>query len=87
MALDSQASGYARASNDELLRSLNEAWTKIRALEKELAKKDEAIAVLRHELAQSNKRTRRYRISTIALTSVITGLAWKGVEALADLLK
>lgn len=87
MALDSQASGYARASNDELLRSLNEAWTKIRALEKELANKDEAIAVLRHELAQSNKRTRRYRISTIALTSVITGLAWKGVEALADLLK
>ena len=84
---DSQASGYTRASNDELLRSLNEAWTKIRALEKELAKKDAEIAVLHHELSQSNKRTRRYRISTIALTSVITGLAWKGVEALADLLK
>lgn len=87
MALDSQASGYARASNDELLRSLNEAWTKIRALEKELAKKDEAIAILRHELAQSKKKTRRYRISTIALTSVITGLAWEGVKALAGLWK
>lgn len=85
-ALD-RSKQYTRASNEELLRSLNEAWTKIRICEKELRAKDQQIAQLRVDLAKKAKLAGRYRITTIVLTSIITSLAWRGMEALMGMLK
>lgn len=85
-ALD-RSKQYTRADNAELLRSLNEAWSQIRACKNELAAKDVQINELHRELAASRKQARRYRITTIALTSIITTLAWKGVEALMGTLR
>lgn len=69
---------YTRTDTGELLRSLNQAWTKIRLVEQESRKKDLAI----HELHQ---RIASYRAGMIALTSVITGLCWEGVRFLAPI--
>lgn len=71
---------YTRADAPELLRSLNEAWTKIRTLERALILKEKEIGDLR-------KLVKRYRIANIVLTSIVTGLAWEGLKALAGLLK
>jgi hypothetical protein len=70
---------YTQPENPELLRSLNEAWSKIRTCEKELRTKDQDIQQLR-------KRLKSYRVANIALTSVITGLAWEGLKALIALI-
>jgi len=66
---------YTRADGPELLRSLNEAWSKIRTCERELTKRDTAIAELREKLKKS-------QIVNVALTSIITALAVKGLEFL-----
>ena len=70
-----RAAQYTREDPRELLRAVNEAWTKIRTLEKELGKKDAAIAELREKL-------RRSQIVNVTLTSIITALAFKGLEYL-----
>jgi hypothetical protein len=66
---------YTRADAGELLKSLNEAWTKIRLLEVASAKKDVLIGGL-------YKKLRKYRMGYTAMVSIITGLAWEGVRAL-----
>jgi hypothetical protein len=66
---------YTRADGPELLRSLNEAWAKIRRLEGEGIRKDV-------ELGMLHARVRRYRGSTILLTSIVSGLAWEGLKFL-----
>ena len=66
---------YTRADTGELLRSLNTAWSKIRLLESALNRKDV-------ELGMLQGRVRRYRGSTILLTSIVSGLAWEGLKFL-----
>lgn len=66
---------YTRADAGELLRSLNTAWSKIRLLESALNRKDV-------ELGMLHARVRRYRGSTILLTSIVSGLAWEGLKYL-----
>ena len=66
---------YTRADSYELLRSLNEAWAKIRRLESENNRKDVQIGLLHGSV-------RRYRGSTILLTSIVSGLAWEGLKYL-----
>jgi hypothetical protein len=70
-----RAAQYTVADPRELLRAVNEAWTKIRNLDKELSKKDAAIAELRNKLKRS-------QIVNVTLTSIITALAFKGLEFL-----
>lgn len=70
-----RAAQYTTADPRELLRAVNEAWTKIRTLEKELAKKDAVLAEL-------NARLRRSQIVNTTLTAIITALAFKGLEVL-----
>lgn len=67
---------YTREDPRELLRAVNEAWTKIRSLERELVKRDTSIAQLQDKL-------RRVQIVNMTLTSIITALAVKGLEFLA----
>jgi len=71
---------YTRADNAELLRSLNEAWTKIRTCEKSIGQKDAAIVELKKQLG-------RYKVVNIALTSIVTTLAWEGLKALINLMR
>lgn len=66
---------YQEPEPRELLRAVNEAWSKIRSCEKELTKKDLAIAQLREKLRTSNRWS-------IPVTSIITGLCWEGLKAL-----
>lgn len=66
---------YTRADGPELLRSLNEAWSRIRGCQQELAKKDLAIADLRNKLNRS-------QVANVVLTSIVTALAVKGLEFL-----
>lgn len=69
---------YTRADAPELLRSLNEAWSKIRALEAASLKKDAVIAEMRRKVTS-------YRIRYTTLVAIITGLAWEGVRALVPI--
>lgn len=66
---------YTRADNPELLRSLNEAWAKIRLVEQDNRRKDVALGLL-------HARVARYRGSVILLTSIVSGLAWEGLKFL-----
>jgi predicted nucleic acid-binding Zn-ribbon protein len=66
---------YEQVSNAELVRAVNQAWTKIRHLESEGTRKDADIAALKTRLS-------RYRIAYTALVAIITGLAWEGCKAL-----
>lgn len=77
--IDAQARQYTDPDARKLLVSLNEAWTVIRKLQRSNDLKD-------HEIERLKKRVRRYQVMNIALTSVITGLAWEGVKALAHFL-
>ena len=72
---DNRAAQYTTPEPRELLRAVNEAWPKIRVLEKELLKRDSAIAALREKL-------RRSQFVNVTLTSIITALAVKGLEFL-----
>lgn len=67
---------YTRADNEELLRSLNQAWTKIRSLEAASLKKDIVIE-------QQSRRIGRYRVGYTTLIAIITGVCWEGVKALS----
>lgn len=69
---------YTRADNAELLRSLNDAWTKIRTLEAASLKKDTVIA-------EQNRKIGRYRVGYTTLIAIITGVCWEGVRALAPI--
>jgi len=75
-----RAAQYTREDPRELLRAVNEAWTKIRTLEKENGKKDAAIAELHDKL-------RRSQIVNVTLTSIITALAFKGLEYLFQVMR
>jgi hypothetical protein len=59
---------------------VNEAWSKIRVCEKAITSKDLAILNL-------EQRVSRYKFLNIALTSILTGLAWEGVKALVAYLR
>jgi hypothetical protein len=79
---------YRRTDNEELLRSLNELWKTARLNENAVRDRDRTIAELHERLAQRDKLikdqaryVRGYRIVNIALTSIITGLAWEGLRA------
>jgi hypothetical protein len=66
---------YTRSDNPELLRSLNEAWSKIRRLEQSLLQKDVEIGIMQ-------AKVRSYRLVNTALISICTGLAWEGAKFL-----
>lgn len=71
---------YTRDDPRELLRAVNEAWTKIRSLERGLTERDTKIAELREKL-------KRVQFLNVALTSIITALAFKGLEYLFEVLR
>ena len=73
-ALD-RSKQYTEMDNVLLVRAVNEAWTKIRICEKAILSKDDDIKSLQSQL-------RQYRVVNIALTSIITGLAWEGLKVL-----
>jgi hypothetical protein len=64
----------------DLLRSLNESWSRLRRLEAMGVQKDAAIAELRNKL-------KRYQIVNTTLTAIITALAFKGLEVLFQALR
>jgi hypothetical protein len=66
---------YRREEPREILRAVNEAWTKIRKLENEGIRKDAEIAKLYEKLRRSN-------FVNVALTAIITSLASIGLEYL-----
>jgi predicted nucleic acid-binding Zn-ribbon protein len=66
---------YTEPTQHELLASLNEAWTKIRTCEKSILAKDA-------QISQLSRKVGNYRLVNIALTSILTGLAWEGMRAL-----
>ena len=70
---------YTRPDNPELLRSLNEAWTKIRLLENGRRQDARIIDGLQGRL-------KRYKVVNIALTSILTGLAWEGLKLIVPAL-
>jgi hypothetical protein len=70
---------YTRPENPELLRSLNEAWTKIRLLENGRRQDGRIIDALQGRL-------KRYKVVNIALTSILTGLAWEGLKLIVPAL-
>lgn len=67
---------YEDPTNHELLKSLNEAWSKIRVCEKSILAKDARIA-------QLESRVSRYKVVNMALTSILTYLAFEGVKFIA----
>jgi hypothetical protein len=70
-----RAKQYSEANTSDLLRSLNEAWSKIRLVEAANIRKDA-------EIAQLHAKLNRSQLVNIALTSIITGLAWEGLKML-----
>lgn len=66
---------YVDPDPKELLRSQNDAWLRIRLLEKSNGEKDAAIL-------QLERRVAWYRTKNIALTAIITGMALEGAKAL-----
>ena len=69
---------YTRSDNPELLRSLNDAWSRIRTLEQSNIRKDVELGLLQG-------RVRSYKFLNIALTSIITALALEGLKALVPI--
>lgn len=66
---------YQGVTQEELVNQVNTAWAKIRVCEKSITSKDARILDLEQKI-------KRYRWANIALTSIITGLAWEGLKAL-----
>lgn len=66
---------YTRADNPELLRSLNEAWSKIRTLEAANVRKDAAMAELR---AQRRSDRMWIKIIGAALAITVPVIGWLG---------
>jgi hypothetical protein len=72
-ALDRSAQ-YPLDDAPKFKKAINEAWAKIHYCERELRAKEAAIKELTKQLG-------RYKIANIALTSILTGLAWEGTKA------
>lgn len=66
---------YQDPDSREQLRYLNEAWSKIRCLEKAITLRDA-------KLLELDLKVKKYKVANIALTAIITGLAWEGCKAL-----
>jgi hypothetical protein len=71
---------YDEADPRILLRAVNESWSKIRNLENANTHKDSEIAQLRAKL-------RRVQYVNVAMTSIITALAMKGLEVIFQALR
>lgn len=71
---------YTKVTNGELLRAVNEAWTKIRTCEKVLHEKE-------NQIAELHKRLKRYQVAHTVLISIITGLAWEGLKQIFSLVR
>ena len=67
---------YPLVSEKQIVDAVNLALTKVRLVEKS---KDTEIAALKEQV-------KHYKWANIALTSVLTGLAWEGCKALIDYL-
>lgn len=67
---------YENPTNEELLKSLNEAWTKIRVCEKSILAKDARIA-------QLETRVSRYKVVNTALISLLTYIGLEGLKFIA----
>jgi hypothetical protein len=72
---DDRSAQYPLLDQKLVRKAINECWTKVHQLETAGKQKDLQIAELR-------QKVKRYRWANIALTSVITGLAWEGLKAL-----
>jgi hypothetical protein len=70
---------YTRSDGPELLRSLNEAWSKIRRLEQSNLQKDVEIGLM-------HTKVRSYRVIRTAVISVCTGLAWEAAKFLGPII-
>lgn len=77
---------YPLNDPDQLRDAVHKCWVKVHALEaanKELEAsgtlKDEEIEILK-------TRVGRYRLKYLALSSILTGLAWEGIRALIPVL-
>jgi hypothetical protein len=69
---------YTRADAPELLRSLNEAWTKIRTLESANHEKEKAIIELRND----KQKLFKLLAASIGVTSLVTALVVEFAKAL-----
>ena len=69
---------YEDVGSATLLRQVNEAWSKIRALEKSLADKQDQIVALKGKLKHCNWVRR-------SLTSMLVYLAFEGAKAIAPM--
>lgn len=67
---------YESAGAPELLRSLNEAWSKIRVCEKSILAKDARISELESKVTT-------YKVKNMALIAILTGIGWEGVKVIA----
>lgn len=83
---------YARASNEELLRSLNELWKTSRLNEQAIRDRDRQIAELHQRVEQRDKliadfqlKVKAYRVGYTTLVAIITGVCWEGVRALVPI--
>lgn len=73
---DDRSKQYPLDEPEKVKKAVNEAWSKIHRCEKKIGEKDAEIAGLHKQLS-------RYRFLNIALTSIITALAVKGLELIA----
>jgi hypothetical protein len=79
---DDRSSQYPLHDQKLVHKAINDCWEKIHQLESENRRKNKEIAELREDNKKLTQSVRRYRVVNIALTSMITALAWKGLEAL-----
>jgi predicted RNase H-like nuclease (RuvC/YqgF family) len=85
-------SQYTRASNDELLRSLNEAWKTIRLNERAIAARDQQIHELHVQLERRDRMIERlerqlgYRTMKVWILVLMLGAQWSAIGWLANAL-
>lgn len=79
---DDRSEQYPLLDQKLVHKAINECWTKVHQLEAENRRKDKEIAALREDNRNLHRSVRRYRVVNIALTSIITALAWEGLKAL-----
>lgn len=70
---DDRSLQYPLDSSQKVIEAVNLALTKSRKCERELEEK-------KKELFDLKQKLRSYRVVNIALTSIITGLAWEGLK-------
>lgn len=71
---DDRSRQYQHNDPKRIVKELNDLWTDFRKCKGELADKYE-------EIERLKKRVRFYQVKSIALTAIITGLAWEGLKA------